>query len=459
MSLILFAPDQGNPLVKANRGCSSPQMWMCTRESLCGILGFHSTPNLGKYLGFPIKHRGTSNQDLNFILDKVKQKLARWKANLLSLAGRSVLIQASTSTIPAYIMQCTALPNKLLNNIDRVNRNFLWGSLVSSKRTHWVGWHEVTKLKEKGGLGIQSARGRNQALLAKLNWRFHTEKDALWAKVLKSKYCSNQRINARKKDKLPCSRVWEAMKKGGTLLILTDALFAKGKLKPFFIGSGIVRNSVVFRDRYTQLKVHSDALFNALKFQHCVINPKVAGSRKMVQVRWEKPQPGWVSLNTDGSALGNLGRARCGRLIRNEHGDWLGGCSRRIGVTNGFVAELWALRDSLILYHNLHLNVVNIQLDAKALIDVISNHSYTNQVVMPIIDDCMKLISQLAQVLIGHCFREANSCADYLARKGTLQDSSFIVYHDPPVDLLELIHSDKAGLFCTRVITEPSVPL
>ncbi|KAL0004790.1 hypothetical protein SO802_012351 [Lithocarpus litseifolius] len=40
------------------------------------------------------------------------------------------------------------------------------------------------------------------------------EKDALWAKVLKSKYCTSQRLNARNKDKLPCSRVWQAMNKG-----------------------------------------------------------------------------------------------------------------------------------------------------------------------------------------------------------------------------------------------------
>ncbi|KAK7845377.1 putative ribonuclease h protein [Quercus suber] len=72
-----------------------------------------------------MKHWGRNNQDLNFILERVKQKLAGWKANLLSLASRMVLIQASTSVIPAYVMQCMALPKKLLNDIDRVNHNFL----------------------------------------------------------------------------------------------------------------------------------------------------------------------------------------------------------------------------------------------------------------------------------------------------------------------------------------------
>lgn len=187
---------------------------MDTRESLYDILGFHSIPNLGKYLGFPIKHRGANNEDLNFVLERVKQKLTGWKTNLLSLAGRAVLIQVSTTTIPAYVMQCTALPKKLLENIDRVNRNFLWGSMDDAKKFHWVGWHKVTKPKAERGLGIQSAKGRNQALLAKLNWRFRLGKDALWVKVLNSKYCSNRRLNVKNCDRLSCSRTWKAMKMG-----------------------------------------------------------------------------------------------------------------------------------------------------------------------------------------------------------------------------------------------------
>ena len=69
-------------------------------------------------------------------LERVKKKLAGWKANLLSLASRAILIQASTTTIPAYVMQCTALPKKLLDNLDRVNRNFLWGSTDDAKKVH-----------------------------------------------------------------------------------------------------------------------------------------------------------------------------------------------------------------------------------------------------------------------------------------------------------------------------------
>ena len=108
----------------------------------------------------------------------MKSKLAGWKANLLSMVGRAVLIQASSSAILAYVMQSNLLPNKVLEGIDRVNRNFLWGSAENKRKLHWVGWKKVTRLKEEGGLGLQTAKGRNRALLAKLNWRFHNEDKA-----------------------------------------------------------------------------------------------------------------------------------------------------------------------------------------------------------------------------------------------------------------------------------------
>ena len=157
----------------------SPNVDRDSRESFCDILGFNSTPSLGKYLGIPIRQPGSPPQDFNFILDRVKNKLAGWKANLLSLAVRAVLIQASAATIPAYVMQCTYIPNSILEGVDRVNRNFLWGLTESSKKIYWVGWQKVTKSKEEGGLGLQTGKGRNTALLAKLNWRFNVEKEAL----------------------------------------------------------------------------------------------------------------------------------------------------------------------------------------------------------------------------------------------------------------------------------------
>ena len=83
-----------------------------------------------------------------------------------------------------------------------------------SKKIHWVGWQKVTKPKEKGGLGLQTAKGRNTALLAKLNWRLYVEKEALWAQVLRKKYCNQRRTSSANADRLPCSQIRKAVKIG-----------------------------------------------------------------------------------------------------------------------------------------------------------------------------------------------------------------------------------------------------
>ena len=89
----------------------SPNVDQTTKKGLCETLGFRLTFSLGKYMGFPIKHKG-AQQDFVFILDHIKSKMAGWKSNLLSLAGRIVLTQSVTSIIPSYVMQCAALPQK-----------------------------------------------------------------------------------------------------------------------------------------------------------------------------------------------------------------------------------------------------------------------------------------------------------------------------------------------------------
>ena len=68
-----FCAQSGQSISESkSRVYFSPNIDVDTRESLCDILGFQSTPNLEKYLGFPIKHHGGNNQDLNFILESVK---------------------------------------------------------------------------------------------------------------------------------------------------------------------------------------------------------------------------------------------------------------------------------------------------------------------------------------------------------------------------------------------------
>ena len=121
------------------------------------------------------------------------------------------------------------------------------------------------------------------------------------------------------------------------------------------------------------------------------------------------------------------------------------------------MAKLWALRDGLILCNNLNYSAVDIQIDAKTIVGLISNPSYSDSFAMPIIDDYRQLISRIPQVRIGHCYREANYCVDFLAKIGSAQTREFTLFNDPLVDLEELISSYAVGMYHNRLLSELSL--
>lgn len=86
-------------------------------------------------------------------------------------------------------------------------------------------------------------------------------------------------------------------------------------------------------------------------------------------MRWEKPPRGWAKLNTDRASFGNRGLASCGGIVRDEHGNWVAGFSRKIGITSSFMVELWGLKDRLTLCNNLNISSLVVELDAKAIVD------------------------------------------------------------------------------------------
>lgn len=166
------------------------------------------------------------------------------------------------------------------------------------------------------------------------------------------------------------------------------------------------------------------------------------------QVKWEKPELGWLKLNTDGSWNATSSKASGGGLIRDELGNWVVGFTRKLGRMNSLTAEVWALRDGLLLCHQMNIPAIIVELDAKVLVDAISNPRYSNTVISPIFYDCKCLLSQIPQVRIKHIFREANKCANRLANFAHSQDLEFITHSVPPVDLISFVEADCIGIPC-----------
>uniref|UniRef100_A0A2N9J763 CCHC-type domain-containing protein n=1 Tax=Fagus sylvatica TaxID=28930 RepID=A0A2N9J763_FAGSY len=183
--------------------------WSFIRE----VLNFFKFPSsfMNLVLECPM---GIALRTLILLWRKFKLSLLAWKGKLLSSAGRVVLVQSITSAIHAYYMQNVALPSKICTKLDKINRDFLWGSTVEKKKMHMVSWDKVCRPRNLGGLGLYATKSRNIALLAKLNWRVMEESDSLWAKTLVSKYYPNGIMDEKLVTRRSGSNNWKGLKIG-----------------------------------------------------------------------------------------------------------------------------------------------------------------------------------------------------------------------------------------------------
>ena len=140
------------------------------------------------YLGLPL---GGNPRKISFwdpVVNKVAKRLDGWKKAFLSRGGRLTLIQSVLSSLPIYFLSLFKAPISVIRSLEKLMRNFLWegGDLVG--RDHLVGWEDVCKAKENGGLDIGNLEQRNKAFLMKWLWRFPREDQTLWYKVIRSKF-------------------------------------------------------------------------------------------------------------------------------------------------------------------------------------------------------------------------------------------------------------------------------
>ena len=130
---------------------------------------------------------------------------------------------------------------------------------------------------------------------------------------------------------------------------------------------------------------------------------------------------------------------------------WIREFTCNIGVASNVEAELWALRDGLSLCISLHIVALEIEVDAKVILEwMISEHS-NNLSHSPLIMNCRALINQVPQVRMMHCFCEGNKCAEALARKSSVLQQDFVVYESLPMDISILLYYDQIGMYYEEI--------
>ena len=110
------------------------------------------------------------------------------------------------------------------------------------------------------------------------------------------------------------------------------------------------------------------------------------------------------------------------------------------------------MREGLGLCLENEISAVEIELDSSTAISLVSNNLVLNGDLSGLVDDCKEMLLWLPRFKLSHCFREANFCADVLAK----MDSAFaeldaVFVSPPPSVVLQLLVDDVMGLCRSRL--------
>ena len=132
------------------------------------------------YLGFPLGDHMNKQSAWKPVLVKIQNRLASWKAKILSRAGRLTLIKSVLNSLSIYFMSMFKMSKAIALKIVRLQRNFFWNGVTSEKLgCPRVKWSDIELPKELGGLGLGNIMHKNLILLFKWWWRFSETDNSL----------------------------------------------------------------------------------------------------------------------------------------------------------------------------------------------------------------------------------------------------------------------------------------
>jgi hypothetical protein len=150
------------------------------------FIGFNIGSFPFMYLGIPIFKGKPKVSYLQPVADKIKAKLASWKASLLSIAGRVQLVKSVIQGMLVYSISIYSWPISLLKGLERWIKKFIWSGDISQRKLVTVAWKKVCRPYDQGGLGIRSVIVLNESTNLKLCWDMFTSNEH-WAILLRSR--------------------------------------------------------------------------------------------------------------------------------------------------------------------------------------------------------------------------------------------------------------------------------
>ncbi|GKV46852.1 hypothetical protein SLEP1_g53813 [Rubroshorea leprosula] len=181
------------------------------------------------YLGLPVDGKFGNKKLWELVVNKFRAKLIVWKAATLSFGGRLILLNSVLSALPLFYMFLYLLPKSVLEELIRIQRNFLWGGTRTNKKISWVKWENVCRAKAKGGLGVPDLQRKNWAMLGKWWYRLGDGVESLWKKVVREKYYGGtEEVDITSIEGLRVSKLWRDIIRIGGLSLKLRIMLVEG---------------------------------------------------------------------------------------------------------------------------------------------------------------------------------------------------------------------------------------
>ncbi|KAL2225170.1 UNVERIFIED_CONTAM: hypothetical protein Sindi_2980000, partial [Sesamum indicum] len=124
------------------------------KDQMLDFLGFQEGHLPMRYLGLPLISSRLTISDCQPLISKIDARINGWEGISLSYAGR------------LYWASAFILPKKVISEIEKRLRTFLWKGTTSSGYAK-VAWKDVCRPMDEGGLGFKDISTLNRALMSK----------------------------------------------------------------------------------------------------------------------------------------------------------------------------------------------------------------------------------------------------------------------------------------------------
>jgi hypothetical protein len=101
-------------------------------------------------LGLRTSAGKVSDGFFEYIPGRIRNFTCGWSENLLSCAGREVLIKSIAQAVPTYPMSCFKLPSPICKKMTTYISNYWWGSSIDNHKIHWLKLEKLTEPKLEG---------------------------------------------------------------------------------------------------------------------------------------------------------------------------------------------------------------------------------------------------------------------------------------------------------------------